>query len=176
MSTYSQIAWLPLCGGVTGVGLVASYLAYRRRGFAAGLRGVGWSLLPMAAYLTQSVQTLWDMGVKLVDFATGFVFSPERWAGIALVGVAVVALVGSGLLRRTRPGKEAVDGERAGKSRLGRGGGRGGGGSAKTAPAAAGAKPKQALERRSSRGTAAATGDDDDFSEIEKILRDRGIS
>jgi|SRR5579875_732670 len=170
MSTYSQIAWLPLCGGVTGVGLVASYLAYRRRGFAAGLRGVAWSLLPMAAYLTQSVQTLWDMGVKLVDFATGFVFSPERWAGIALVGVALVAFVVSGLLRRTRPAKDGAPSGRAVKDRSGKGG------PAKTSPGTAGATPKRALERRSNRGAAAVPDDDDDFSEIEKILRNRGIS
>lgn len=170
MSTYSQIAWLPLCGGVTGIGLVASYLAYRRRGFTAGLRGVAWSLLPMVAYLTQSVQTLWDMGVKLVDFATGFVLSPERWAGVALLGVAIVAFVVSGLLRRTRPAKDGGPSGRAVKGKTGKDG------SANTAQGTAGAAPKKALERRSSRGTAAVTGDDDDFSEIEKILRNRGIS
>lgn len=165
MSTYSQIAWLPLCGGVTGVGLVASYLVYRRRGFAAGLRGVAWSLLPLAAYLTQAVQTLWDMGVKLVDFATGFVLSPERWAGIALVGLALVAFVVSGLLRRARtlPGGEAGDGGAGGRA-------------TRQDPAAAGGAPKrQALERHSAK-RAAAAGDDDDFGEIEKILRNRGIS
>jgi hypothetical protein len=175
MSTYSQIAWLPLCGGLTGVGLVASYLAYRRRGFAAGLRTVGWSLLPMAAYLTQSVQTLWDMGVKLVDFATGFILSPERWAGIALVGVAVVAFVVSGLLRRTRPAKDGEGKSSATKSSAAKNKavkGRTG----KTSPATAGAAPKQAIERRSGRNAAALPGDDDDFSDIEKILRDRGIS
>lgn len=165
MSTYSQIAWLPLCGGLTGVGLVASYLAYRRRGFAAGLRAVGWSLLPMAAYLTQSVQTLWDMGVKLVDFATGFILSPERWAGIALVGVAVVAFVVSGLMRRTRPAKDGAPSGRAVK-----------GGSGKASPGTTGKAPKQALERHSGRSAAAMPADDDDFSDIEKILRDRGIS
>jgi hypothetical protein len=166
MSTYSQIAWLPLCGGVTGVGLVASYLVYRRRGFTAGLRGVAWSLLPMAAYLTQSVQTLWDMGVKLVDFATGFVFSPERWAGVALAGLALVLFVTTGLLRRGRSGQgtEVKDGPARGGAVAG---GRAG------QPKAA-SKP-QALERKSGR-PAAAPGDDDDFSDIEKILRDRGIS
>jgi hypothetical protein len=165
MSTYSQIAWLPLCAGVTGVGLVGSYLVYRRRGFASGLRWAAWSLLPLAAYLTQSVQTLWDMGVKLVDFATGFVFSPERWAGIALVGVALVAFVVSGVLRR---GRALPDGEAGGGGLRGR--------AAKQDTAAAGAAPKrQALERRSGK-QAAPAGDDDDFSEVEKILRDRGIS
>jgi hypothetical protein len=171
MSTYSQIAWLPLCGGVTGVGLVASYLAYRRRGFASGLRGVAWSLLPMVAYLTQSVQTVWDMGVKLVDFATGFVFSPERWAGIVLAGVALVAFVVSGLLlRRNKPVKEGGSSGRSVKGRRPKDG------AAKAGSGTAGAAPKQALERRSSRSAANLPADDDDFSDIEKILRDRGIN
>jgi hypothetical protein len=165
MSTYSQIAWLPLCGGLTGAGLVASYLVYRRRGFAAGLRGVAWSLLPLAAYLTESVQTLWDMGVKLVDFATGFVFSPERWAGIALVGVSLVAFAVSGLLRR---GRAVADGEADGTGVRGR--------AARQDAATAGAAPKrQALERRPGKQPAKVS-DDDDFSEIENILRNRGIS
>jgi hypothetical protein len=164
MSTYSQIAWFPLCAGVTGVGLVASYLVYRRRGLASGLRWAALSLLPLAAYLTQAVQTLWDMGVKLVDFATGFVLSPERWAGIALVGEAFVAFVVSGLLRR----RAAPDGGADGAGIRGR--------AAKQDTAAAGAAPKrQELDRRSAK-KAATVGDDDDFSEIEKILRDRGIS
>jgi hypothetical protein len=49
MSTYNQIAWLPLAGGLTVLGLIGSWLAWRRRGVAAGLRGVAWSLLPLAA-------------------------------------------------------------------------------------------------------------------------------
>jgi hypothetical protein len=38
MSTYDKIAWLPLAGGLTGLGLILSYLVMRRRGIGAGLR------------------------------------------------------------------------------------------------------------------------------------------
>ncbi len=34
MSTYDKIAWLPLCGGLTGLGLVLSFIVMRRRGLA----------------------------------------------------------------------------------------------------------------------------------------------
>src|SRR6266581_2429927 len=68
MSTYDKIAWLPLCGGLTGLGLVLSYLAMRRRGIGAGLRGAAWSLLPIAAYLTGSIEMFWKMGVAIGDF------------------------------------------------------------------------------------------------------------
>ena len=74
MSTYSQIAWFPLCGGLTALGLVASWFAWRRRGVAAGLRGAAWSLLPLAAYLTGAVEMLWKMGTAVTTFAASFIF------------------------------------------------------------------------------------------------------
>jgi hypothetical protein len=166
MSTYSQIAWLPVCGGLTAFGLVLSYLAFRRRGLAAGLRGAAWSLIPMAAYLTQSVQTLWKMGYTLVSWATKFVFSPEKWAGLALAGLALVLFVVSGLARRGRSGTDD-DAEPARTRRAA---------STAAGPAATSkAGKKQALETRPVK-RASAAADDDDFSEIEKILRNRGIS
>ena len=105
VSTYNEIAWLPLCAGLTGVGLVLSYLAYRRRGAGSGLRWAAWSLLPIAAYLTGSIEMFWKMGVAIGDFAKGFVFSPRVWAGIALAGLAVVLFVVSGPLRRRGVGR-----------------------------------------------------------------------
>lgn len=165
MSTYSQIAWLPLCGGLTGLGLVASWFIFRRRGFAAGLRGLAWSLLPLAAYLTGAIEMIWKMGVAIGSFATSFIFSPEKWAGVAVLGMAFVAFVVSGMLRRARPAKDgkAKDGKlKGGKQKDG---------TAKAAPARKG----QAIAARS-RGAVAGADDDDDFSEVEKILRNRGIS
>jgi hypothetical protein len=32
MSTYSQIAWLPLTAGLTLIGLIISFFVWRRRG------------------------------------------------------------------------------------------------------------------------------------------------
>ena len=100
MSTYNDIAWLPLCAGLTGLGLVLSYIAMRRRGLGTGLRWAAWSLLPMAAYLTGSIEMFWKMGVAIGDFAKGFAFSPKVWSGITLAGLAVVLFVVSGPLRR----------------------------------------------------------------------------
>ena len=102
MSTYQQIAWLPLCAGLTGLGLVLSYLAMRRRGIGSGLRWAAWSLLPLAIYLTGSTEMFWKMGVAVGDFAKGFIFSPRVWSGIAVAGLAVVLFIVSGPLRRGR--------------------------------------------------------------------------
>jgi len=113
MSTYDKIWWLPICGGVTGLGLVLSYLIMRRRGLGAGLRGAAWSLLPIAAYLTGSIEMFWKMGVAIGDFAKGFVFSPKVWSGIAVAGLAVVLFVVSGPLRSRR---QVKSGSRGAKS------------------------------------------------------------
>ena len=130
MSTYDKIAWLPLCGGLTGLGLVLSYLVMRRRGMASGLRWAAWSLLPMAAYLTGSIEMFWKMGVAVGDFAKGFVFSPRVWSGIALAGLAVVLFVVSGPLRRRGVGRGRD--KRAAEP---------GSGATRTLPAAAGRRP-----------------------------------
>ncbi len=102
MSTYNSISWLPLAGGLTILGLILSWVAWRRRGIAAGLRGVAWSLLPIAAYLTGAIKMLWQMGAAIGDFAASFVFSPRVWAGVIVAGAAGVLFAVSGGLRRVR--------------------------------------------------------------------------
>ena len=68
--SYNELPWLPLCGGLTLLGLIASWVVWRRRGAAAGLRGVAWSLLPLAAYLTKAVRMLWQIGSAIGSFAS----------------------------------------------------------------------------------------------------------
>src|SRR5215471_4100589 len=106
VSTYSQIAWLPLTAGLTLAGLIVSFFVWKRRGVAAGLRGVAWSLLPLAAYLIGAIELLWRFGTAIGDFATSFVFSPKVWSGIIVVAVAAVLFVVSGTLRGRRGKKE----------------------------------------------------------------------
>ncbi|HEX6448336.1 MAG TPA: cellulose synthase [Trebonia sp.] len=87
---YSSIAWLPLCAGLTVLGLVLSYIVGRRRGYLSMLRGAAWSLLPIAAYLTGSVEMFWKIGVAIGHYADGFVFSPVKWAGVAVAGLSAL--------------------------------------------------------------------------------------
>jgi hypothetical protein len=98
--SYDQIQWLPLTAGLTLIGLIVSFFVWRRRGAAAGLRGVAWSLLPVAAYLIGAIQLLWRFGTAIASFASSFVFSPRVWAGIIVVIVSLVLFVVSGRLRR----------------------------------------------------------------------------
>jgi len=110
MTTYSSIQWLPLAGGLTLLGLIASWFAWRRRGLAAGLRGVAWSLLPIAAYLTGAIKMLWQMGVAISNFASSFIFSPRVWSGVIVAGASAALFFISAGLRRGRARKSAADG------------------------------------------------------------------
>ena len=152
-----------------------SYLAMRRRGLGSGLRGAAWSLLPLAAYLTGAIEMFWKMGVAIGDFAKGFVFSAQVWAGIAVAGLAVVLFVVSGPLRRRGPGQApGRAGRRApGQARRRRGREL----STRTAPAAATAPattPAQAPAKARKGGRAAE--DDDGLGDVEDILRRHGIT
>jgi hypothetical protein len=170
MSNYDKIAWLPLCAGLTGVGLVLSYLVMRRRGLGSGLRAAAVSLLPLAAYLTGAVKMLWKMGTAIGDFAAGFVFSTRVWSGIAVTGLAVLLFVLSGPLRR-RTVKRG--GDRAVTPAAGTATRRSGGAelaTRPTAPAAPSATPAKARKGK------AADDDDDDFGEVADILRRHGIT
>ena len=178
MSTYDKIAWLPLCGGLTGLGLVLSYLAYRRRGLGTGLRWAAWSLLPIAAYLTGSIEMFWQMGVAVGDFAKGFVFSPKVWAGIALAGLAVVLFVVSGPMRRRAVGsgqdqQAAQSGAARGLDRDPAAAGRG---QLATRPAATVPAPSPAKAPAKGRKARNADDDDDDLGDVADILRRHGIT
>jgi hypothetical protein len=157
--TYDQIQWLPLTAGLTLIGLIVSFFVWRRRGAAAGLRGVAWSLLPVAAYLIGAIQLLWRFGSAIASFASSFVFSPRVWAGIIVVIVSVLLFVVSGRLRaraRRRSGGQAAP-KAAGA------------GTGATATAGKPGKAVTAPKRQ------AAVVDDDVLGDAAEVLRRHGI-
>lgn len=131
--------------GITILGFGASYGMAQRRGLASGLRGASWSMVPLAATMT-----------GVTEFVTDLVFSPAKWAGIVLAGLAVVLYMTSGVMLRRglakEEGRPAVQ-ERAGRRERGR------------------ERPGRAVEKPS-RAPAA----DPEMREIEDILRRRGIN
>ncbi|MDX6744300.1 hypothetical protein [Actinocorallia sp. A-T 12471] len=122
---------------VTVLGLLASWRVGRSRGAASGLRGAAWSLVPLGFYLT-----------GLTGFLASLVFSPAKWAGVAVLGLAGVMYVVSGVRLRAT----------------------GGGGT--KAPRAV---PGNAQAPAVGGGKRPAPPIDDEMAEIEEILRRRGL-
>ncbi|MFV2174156.1 hypothetical protein [Actinomadura sp. LOL_011] len=150
----SDAAIFAISLGVTLVGLVISYGVARRRGVATGVRGAALSLVPVGAAMT-----------GVTEFLVDLAFSPVKWAGVGVMGLAVVLYLTSGAMLSRRAG--AAGGGRkaagAGDAAAGRGGGVSGG-----KRAAAGKAPKGEV--------GGAQGADPEMAEIEQILRNRGIS
>jgi hypothetical protein len=173
MNTWNSIAWFPLCAGLTGIGLVLSWFTWRRRGLRRGIRGVAWSLLPMALYLTGSILLVGRIGSAVVQFASSFVFSPKTWAGVILLCLSAVIFLTSGgvprLRRRKRGGK---DDEKSEKEVGQKPSARPVTTQSNRAVAEVGAAPKQAKPAKQGKG-----GDDDGLDpEVAAILRRHGIS
>jgi len=170
MNTWNSIAWFPICVGLTAIGLVLSWFAFRRRGLRSGIRGVAWSLIPLALYLTGSILLVGRIGSAIVQFASAFVFSPKTYAGVILLALALVIFVVSGGIPLLSSRKR-----RARKKELKRQGTADGEPPAATGPGSravaqvGAAKPaKQARPGK---------GDDDGLDDdVMEILRRRGIS
>lgn len=140
-------AWAALTLSLTVAGGIWTWFAFRNRGLASGLRALGFTLLPLAAYLTKTLQMFTGIASEIGDWASHLVFSPVVWMGIVLAGVSVVLIGVSGRLR----GREVVASERPAKKQS-------------LPTAGPGGKGRPALAQ------------DDDMAEIEALLRKRGIS
>ena len=140
-------AWAALTLSLTVAGGIWTWFAFRNRGLASGTRALGFTLLPLAAYLTKTLQMFTGIASEIGDWASHLVFSPVVWMGVVLAGVSVMLIGVSGRLR----GREVGPAEKADK--------------AKPLPAPGpGGKGRPALAQ------------DDDMAEIEALLRKRGIS
>jgi hypothetical protein len=153
--SFATSGWAgPVFIAVTVAGLILSGIAWRKKGARSGIRGVAWSLLPIAAWLTHALPLIGRIVSAIVQFAGAVVLSPRVWLGVILVGVSAVLFLVSGgipLLRwRKRHKEQRDDRPRDGQVAV-------------TAPKA--------------RSKAAAPQDqDDDLSDVRDILKRHGIS
>jgi hypothetical protein len=141
------------------LGLVISFILWRRRGLASGLRAAAWSLLPLVAGLTGTLRLLWNIGSSITSWAANLVFNPLVWTGIALAGVSAALFAVSGAMRRRGRGTRSKKGQKAVTAEPG------------SRPATTAGTPTKGLTKGS-----AADGQDDDMDDIEAILKKHGIS
>jgi len=166
---FNDLTLLPFCAGLTLLGLIASWAAWRRRGLASGVRGVAWSLLPVSLYMTGLLELLWDVVQSVTSWVTHLIFSPTVWAGVALFGVSVVLYVVSGVAKARRgdaPEKTTAKSKSASDAI---------GELTASGPPAASAKPaKQAKPAKAPK--AGKSQESSEFDEIEDILKRHGIN
>lgn len=100
-------AWAALTLSLTVAGGIWTWFAFRNRGLASGLRGLGFTLLPLAAYLTKTLQMFTGIAGEIGDWASNVAWSPVVWTGIVLAGVAVLLIGVSGRMRAREVGPAA---------------------------------------------------------------------
>jgi cytochrome c oxidase assembly factor CtaG len=162
MGTWLSIATGTTCLIVTIVGLILSAWAWRAKGLRSGLRGAAWSLLPIVMYLTGAIRLVGHLGSAIVTFAGSFVFSPKAWLGVILFFVAALLFLVTGgipLLQRGRNRERRRKEKEARRAR---------GNDGRPQSAAAPATRSQADAPHATQST-------DDMSDVEEILRRRGI-
>ena len=150
--SYDSAAWGALAFALSILLGVVTFFRWRSQGLVVALRWAGWTILPVAAWLTGVLELAFEVGQSVGDWAVDLVFKPSVWLGIVLAGVAAVLFGASALLRN-------------------RGLGSGPAGDASPASVEA-PKPRRAAKR----GRADAAIGDDDLGDIEAILRKHGIS
>lgn len=150
-----------VCFALTAAGLVIALLQTVRRRLLSATRWTAAALLPAGVYLAGLVPTVRRVGRALRDWAQSLVLDPRVWTGLGLLALSLLLFAGARIAarRRVRTASRAVA----------------------APPTAPPASPRTLATRPSpAPGASAAprkTGTDDlgDFSEIEEILRRRGL-
>jgi hypothetical protein len=150
-----DVTWGALTQTLTAIGGFYTWWAYKTRGMTPAVRGLAFTLLPAAAWLTGTLEMFSAIASEITDWAVHLAFSPKVWLGVILAGMSVALFFLSGFLRDRGIG----------------------GGTPRRADVTTSAKPRsRALPKaRSDAGSQAGTDDALD-DEIAAILKRRGIS
>jgi hypothetical protein len=139
-------SWAALTLSLTVAGGIWTWFSFRRRGLTSGMRALGFTLLPPAAYLTKTLQMFTGIAGEIGDWASNLVWNPMVWSGIVVGAIGVGLIVVSGALRTRRLSKTD------------------------------GTAPRELRATRSPKAGQPALAGDDDMADIEALLRKHGIS
>jgi hypothetical protein len=100
---------LPLCVGLTLLGVIATGVAWRRGNKGRVIQGIGIALAPIALYFSGLLRLLWDAVVAFGTWASKIILSPAVWFGLSLFGLCVVLWVVGGLIARRSTGTKSKE-------------------------------------------------------------------
>jgi hypothetical protein len=155
-----------LCMALTGLGLVIAVQTARRHNYLSATRWTAAALFPIGLYLTGVATLGRRVGSATVDWATDLAFGIKAWGGVAILAFAVMLLMITRMVGGRKGGKSEAGATAADVSSL-TASGTGGGALPQSR------QPKPTAAPRSRRGGRGAV--DDEFADIEEILRRRGI-
>jgi hypothetical protein len=145
-----------VCMALSAAGVVIAVLAGLRGRVRSAFRWLAVALVPTGLYLTGLITVFRRIGSALSSWATHLVFDPRVWTGLGMLGAALLVLLATGLGRSRRSGESK--------------------------PVKAGKQPKAARGASSvpavtagPAGRKSAADDLGDFSDVEEILKRRGI-
>ncbi|BAU81991.1 hypothetical protein SLA_1042 [Streptomyces laurentii] len=141
-----------ICSAVSAAGLgVAAITAYRKR-FLTATRIAAYALVPLGLVMTGAIDWV----------ANALTFNPTVWIGFGILGLSWLLFSSVRAVERRRAGRGEVTGGKTGRA------------AAPAAPAAS--APSLGAGRRSAPAKPQqATSGEDDFSDIEAILKKHGI-
>jgi hypothetical protein len=96
---------LPLCVGLSLLGVIATGIAWRRGNKGRVIQGIGLALAPIALYFSGLLRLLWNAAVALGTWASKIILSPSVWFGLSLLGLCIVLWVVGGVVGRRSAAK-----------------------------------------------------------------------
>jgi hypothetical protein len=147
---------LPLCVGLSLLGVIATGIAWRRGNKGRVIQGIGLALAPIALYFSGLLRLLWNAAVAFGTWASEIIFSPAVWFGLSLLGLCLVLWVVGGIVARRSS---------AAKSKQ------------VSAQSSAGALPanKGQAKKGAAKSAQSQPPIDEEMAEIEALLKSRGI-
>lgn len=151
-----------VCVALSAAGLAVALLTAWRRRFVPAARIAAVALLPVGLAMAGLLGLAGDIGTAAAGWAASLVLRPTVWGGFAVLAGSVVLWAGAriGARRRRARGRSAAGAAAPAATP---------GGDA----AAAGAGPAQPAALRAKPET--GRGGEEDFSDVEAILRKHGI-
>jgi hypothetical protein len=142
---------LPLCAGLSLLGVIATGVAWRRGNKGRVIQGIGLALAPIALYFSGLLRLLWNAAVALGTWASKIIFSPAVWFGLSLLGLCIVLWVVGGFIGRRSAAAKSKE---------------------VSAESTAGALPAKKGATKPARSQPPI---DEEMAEIEALLKSRGI-